>query len=381
MKKKIAHIITKLELGGAQLNTIYSCNHFAKKGYDVYLLTGAGGIIEESNISPAVNIITIKNLVREINPIQDGFSLFKIYSFLKKKNIDIVHTHSSKAGIIGRIAAKFAGVKKIVHTIHGWGFTPLQNKIIFSIFVKLEKICASFTDNLIAVALSNINKGLQHNIGNKEKYSLIRSGIDFDGFMQNAQLDYTERAAFRKLLGIEENDVVIVNVSCFKPQKNILEFIRIAAELSSRFNNLKFLLVGDGEKRSEIEKMINEKCLEKKFILTGWQKNTAKYLKISDIFCLTSLWEGMPRAILEAYSCGLPVVTADNDGTNEAVSHNISGFLYKNGEIQKAIEYLEKLILNPSLRKQFADKGFSEIKNEFSLKKMLINLEKIYLLD
>ncbi|HON56921.1 MAG TPA: glycosyltransferase, partial [bacterium] len=159
--KKLAHIITKLELGGAQLNTIYTVNYFAEKNYEVYLITGTGGIVDKSIISSKVKIIEIEELAREINILKDLIAFFRIFWLCRKYKFDIVHTHSSKAGILGRLAAYLAFVPKIIHTVHGWGFTPLQSEIAYKTFVLLERLCAKITDKLVVVADDNCNKGLK----------------------------------------------------------------------------------------------------------------------------------------------------------------------------------------------------------------------------
>ncbi|MBP7653797.1 glycosyltransferase family 4 protein [Candidatus Dependentiae bacterium] len=376
--KKILHIITKLEFGGAQINTVYSVNHFASAGNDVTLITGSGGILDKKLIDERVKLIEIPELIRNINPFYDFISMLKLYFIIKKHNFDIVHTHSSKAGILGRIAAKLAGTKKILHTVHGWGFSDKQNYLAFRMFVILEQITAFFTDKIIAVANDNIAKGLKNKIGKKNQYTVIRSGIDFEKF-EKAYADSTEKKnKTKKNLGVNCDDLIIVMIGCFKPQKNPIEFIKIASVINKKYNNIKFILVGDGALRKDIENEIQSNNLSDKVILAGWRTDVQDILAASDIFCLTSLWEGLPRSILEAYSCRLPVVATEVDGTPEVVINNKTGFLYSCGKIEDAVKYLELLISDKSKRLKFGENGYDIVNSEFSVQKMLADLEKLY---
>jgi len=373
MKKiKIAHIITKLELGGAQLNTIYTVNFLASKNYDVTLIYGKGGILKHTLIDKNVKTIVLENLIRKINPIKDFFCLLELKKILKNKKFDVIHTHSSKAGILGRLAGKFSKTKFIFHTVHGWGFTPLQNPLIKYIYILLEKICANFTTKIITVAHDNIEKGLKNNISKKEKYTVIRSGIDFklfDKIMPNENI--------KKELLIKKDDIIITMIACFKPQKNPIEFIEIANILIKKFKNLKFILIGDGILKNKILNKINEYNIKDNFILAGWKLNIKDYLSITNIFCLTSLWEGLPRAILEAYACKIPVIASSVDGSKEAVINGETGFLYKPYHINDAVKFFEKLILNKN-RKQLGINGYNFSHIEFSIEKMLNDILKLY---
>ncbi|HPN30414.1 MAG TPA: glycosyltransferase family 4 protein [bacterium] len=373
--KKIVHIITKLELGGAQLNAVYSVNYFAELGFDATLVFGSGGILDKSLINPKVKQFEIPELIRNINPFRDAAALIKLFIFLKKNKFDIIHTHSSKAGILGRFAAKLAGSKKIFHTVHGWGFTPNQNFLKRRLFIFLEKIAARFTDKIIVVAKDNILKGLDNNIGCENKYVLIRSGIDFKKFEMAYNLDIQKKNKIKSGLGIKPGNITIIMTACFKPQKNPLEFVKIASILNNRFSNLNFILIGGGELKNVIEQEIKRFGLDNKITLTGWRKDVENFLISADIFCLTSLWEGLPRSILEAFACRLPVIASRVDGTPEVVIHNETGFLYECGDIESAVKYFEILIKDKTKRAEFGKAGFNLVNQEFSIEKMLNDLK------
>src|SRR3989339_352800 len=206
-KLKVAHIITLLELGGAQENTLYTCEHLDSNKFDVLLICGKGGILDEKTKN--INTYFVKALIREINPISDLTAFINIYKILKKEKPDIIHTHSSKAGIIGRWAAYFAKVPKKIHTFHGFGFHDFQNFLVKNIYILTERITANITDHFIAVSYENIAKGLKNKIGSEEKYSMIRSGIKLQSY--HLQIDIKKK---KQELGITDEKVVGM-VACF----------------------------------------------------------------------------------------------------------------------------------------------------------------------
>ena len=180
-KTKVAVIITKLELGGAQKVAISICEKIDKTKFEPFLICGCGGILDEETKNK-IRVIFIKDLVREINPIKDLKALYSIYKVLKHEKPNIVHTHSSKAGIVGRLAARMCGIKNIIHTIHGFSFNDTQSFLKKNLFIFLEKLGAKFSKYLIPVSVENTTKGLQNNIGKEEQYHYIRLGVDIENF-------------------------------------------------------------------------------------------------------------------------------------------------------------------------------------------------------
>ncbi|PIQ86980.1 MAG: hypothetical protein COV73_03975, partial [Candidatus Omnitrophica bacterium CG11_big_fil_rev_8_21_14_0_20_43_6] len=285
-KINLLFVITKLALGGAQKQLLSLINSLGKNKYNVFLLTAqAGWLIPEVSSSDGVFLKKSKFLERQINPIKDVLALIEIYCFIKKYKIQIVHTHSSKAGILGRVAAKLAKTPVIIHTVHGWSFNDYQPAIINCFYVFLEKLCAAFTSKIIVVSRFDQDKGLAKSIGKKDQYLLIRYGLDVQSFKYPGKRD-----EIRKLLGISATDLAVGMVACFKPQKAPLDFIELAARTRKNFPGAKFVLVGDGELRKQVELRIKQLNLEGQVILTGWQHDIPLILSGLDVFVLTSLW-------------------------------------------------------------------------------------------
>jgi len=369
-KIKVVHIITLLELGGAQENTLYTCEHLDKNKFDVMLLCGKGGILDAQTKN--IRIYFVKELMREICPFYDLIAFIKIYKILKKEKPDIVHTHSSKAGIIGRWAAYYAKVPLIIHTFHGFGFNDEQNYFVRKIYILAERLTAKITDKLVAVSYENISKGLKNKIGNELQYTMIRSGIKLQDYQ--IDIDFEKK---KKEFGLK-NEHIVGMIACFKKQKAPLDFIKTAKSVCAEKPDAKFILVGDGVLRKRIEAEIKKLNLEKNVILTGWRKDTNEIIKIFDVFVLTSLWEGLPRVIVESMSAGIPVVATYIDGTKEIVQEGLTGFVVHPHETEKMAERILRLLNNPDLRKKFSQVAKKRVQ-EFDIDLMVSQQEKLYL--
>ncbi|MCK9595027.1 MAG: glycosyltransferase family 4 protein [Candidatus Omnitrophica bacterium] len=374
MPKKInlLYVITKLEMGGAQRHLLELCRHLDKEKFNVFLFTAAQGVLLEDFLS--VNNLNIKrssNLERSINPLKDIAALFEIFHFIRKNNIQLAHTHSSKAGIIGRIAARLAGVKIVIHTVHGWPFNDFQGYLSSRLFVLMERVCAMFTDKIIAVSQADIAKGLKSRIGRPEKYSLIRYGIDIPAFA-------SRNIGIKQELGIPADDPVVGMIACFKPQKNPLDFIRMAELVRKAHPRARFILTGDGILRPRIEALVNELGLADNVLLTGWRRDVPAILSTLDIFALSSYWEGLPIAVLEAMAASKPVVATDTGGITEVIRDGENGFLVKPGDIAKMAAKVSLLLADRSLRERLAMNASKSLSSAFTTTDMCRNTGNLY---
>jgi glycosyltransferase involved in cell wall biosynthesis len=370
---KVCYIITKLELGGAQKTALHIAENINKNIFESFVIAGKGGILDDE-VEKKIKFYCIKHFVRDISPLMDLKSLFKIYSILKREKPDIVHTHSSKAGIIGRIAAKLAGVKIIVHTIHGYGFNETQKLFIKKFYIFLEKFCTLFSDKLIVVTKEDIKKGLHYKIAKENKFVLIRAGVDtefYKSFIQNPN--------FKETLGIGDNIRIISTIGAFKPQKNLKDFIKAASLVVSRFKDTMFLIIGDGQQRKELEILIEKSNLKNKILMLGWRTDIAEILKASDIFVLTSLWEGLPCSIIEAMCCAKPVVANAVDGLKEIVVDGKNGFLVEPNNYVKTAERITCLLSNKIDLKNLGEKAYNSISQEYNINHNLKQYEELYL--
>ncbi|OGS22839.1 MAG: hypothetical protein A2252_06175 [Elusimicrobia bacterium RIFOXYA2_FULL_39_19] len=374
-KIKVAHIITMLELGGAQSNTLYTVSNLDKSKFEVILVSGKGGILDKKiNELAGVKTYFIDSLVRPINPLKDFSALLSIYKILLAEKPDIVHTHSSKAGILGRLAAKIAKTKIILHTFHGFGFNDFQGILRKTVFVLIEKLIAPISNKLIFVSEQNILTAKKEKIGNKNQYLLIRSGIKTSIYKKK----YIDSVLIKKQLSLPLDSKVITNIAPFKPQKNLVDFISMAKIVSDKYKNSVFLIIGDGIQRPLIEEKIAEFNLQERVFLPGWRTDIAEILSITDIFAMTSLWEGLPRSAVEAFVCAKPVVSYAVDGINDVLKDGSNGYLVKPKDVNAISEKILLLLNSPELYKMMSTNAANTIDITFDIDYMVKQQEELY---
>src|SRR3989338_2775746 len=318
-KINLLFVITKLELGGAQKQLLSLIRRLDKDRFNLFLFTSSHGLlVKEAQAIIGLSLYKSKYLERAINHLKDLLALFEIISFIRKNHIEILHTHSSKAGILGRLSARLAKVEVIIHTVHGWSFNDYQPRAERLFFIWLERLSARFSDKLVVVSYYDRQNGLDNNIGKENKYRLIRYGVDYTEFNIKDQ-------NIREELGLNPNDLAVGMIACFKPQKSPRDFIRLAFLTKRISPDARFLLVGDGALRKTTEKLIHKFNLEKQIILTGWRRDIPRILSAIDVFVLTSLWEGLPISVLEAMATSKPVITTHTGGVAEIIIEGGAG--------------------------------------------------------
>jgi glycosyltransferase involved in cell wall biosynthesis len=382
---RVAHIITQLELGGAQRNTLYTVVNLNPKRFEAVLIHGPEGILDGEAKQAGVHSFVVPTLVRQINPVKDIKAFREMYRLLRHYQPDIVHTHSSKAGILGRAAAYFAGVPVIIHTFHGFGFTPGQGRRTRKFFVLLEKICAWMSTHLIFVAEDNRAEAKALGIGPKTPSSLIRSGIEVDQASPAAPWKKTERRsrpseAIWREMRIPAGSCVVTYVGNFKPQKNPMDLAKVAEKVLAQSPDVYFLLVGDGEKKNEVEDYLTAHGLNKNVKTLGWRRreDIRQILERSSCFLLTSLWEGLPRSLVEAFAARLPAVAYEVNGVRDILKDNENGFPIPPGNVELAAEKVLWLKAHPDEAKQMGERGRRLIERDFDINLMVRQQEALY---
>ncbi len=375
---RVLHPITRLIVGGAQENTMFTAALLDKSRFRVEIVSGPqtgseGSLIEEVR-ERGVPLTILPELVREINPGKDLSAIWKLSRLMRSGRYAIVHTHSSRAGVLGRIAARLAGVPVIVHTVHGWSFHERMSPWRRRAYVAMEKLAAAFSDVMIVVAEGDIEKGLREGIGRREQYCLIRSAIPLDDFDPVC----VDRAAARRDLGLPQDVSVVGNVGRFSPQKNPLDWVRTAGILGRALPDTYFLLVGDGPLRPQVEAQLEIEGIAERTVLTGLRRDVPDMLAAMDVFLLTSLWEGLPRVIPQAMTMGLPVVANRADGTVEAIDHGKTGFLCDPGDLTDMAAYCVQLLRDRKLREKMGARGRERALQEFDIRHMVHQIESLY---
>ena len=375
---KVVHIITKLELGGAQQNTLYTVSHLDKSKFIPILITGSEGLLVDDAKRLGIEAHFLSSLVREINPVKDITALLDIRRLLRSikrpsQSPIIVHTHSSKAGIIGRWAAYLAGIPVIIHTYHGYGFNDYQSFLKRRLFVLLERLTARITTRFIAVSKNNIEKGINAGIFRSDDVELIRSGIDISEF-SDVKVD---KAKKKMELGIELDKPLIGMIACFKPQKAPLDFVKAAHLVCQKMSDVRFVVAGDGELRPPMEELINNLGLKDKIKLLGFRMDIPEIMKCLDVFVLTSLWEGLPKVIVQAIAAGIPIVATEVDGSSEVIKNGVNSFLVKPGDVEGIAEKVMNILQKPKDFK-FEISDLKSILDEFDINLMVKKQEKLY---
>jgi len=373
MKRKVFHVITKLELGGAQKVTLMILERLPRDRYELGLITGPEGILVGwANQIPDLTRFWIPNFVREVRPIQDSITLLKLWRLFRRERPDIVHTHSSKAGILGRLAARLAGVPVIFHTYHGFGFNDFQPRLIKTLYIWLERITGRVTNQTVIVSYANAKRAEDSGIVRNNDWILCRDAISLEQFMQPGP----RRTKLREW-NVPENRVVAGMVACFKPQKSPLDFVEVASRVLKETDRVHFIMAGDGELRPAIEARIRDLGISSHITLLGWQKDMPEVYRNLDVVVLTSLWEGLPCVFSEAMAAGLPIVATHVDGAREAIIDGDNGFLHGPHDVEGMAKSVLKLVENPALREAMGSRGKSRV-SEFDIDTSVRALESAY---
>lgn len=376
MKATVCTIITMLELGGAQEVALFTVANLDRTKYRPVLLAGPGGLLtEDARALPGVEVEIVPSLGRPIRPWRDLRSLIALVRSLRRHRPQIVHTHSSKAGILGRWAAWLAGVPVIVHTIHGFGVTPSQPAWFRALLVGLERLTGRITTYWIAVADANIDEGVRWRLFDREHAVVIRPGIDPRLFQ--APLSTQARDRVRAELGADPENKLIGMVACLKPQKAPRDFVAVAARVCARLPEARFVLIGDGELRADIDEDIRLAGLGDRVRIAGWRRDVPDVMRALDAFLLTSHWEGLARVLLEARAARVPVVATRVGGAAEAIADGLHGRLCEMGDVGALADRLCEVLTDRALREKIRHGG-GELPPEFEIREMLARCEQLY---
>lgn len=355
----VLYVLTKLELGGAQK----VCLTLLKGVNNSSLVSGTEGVLvpeakKLSNSKENSSVYLLKSLKREVGIatlFYEFSTFFKMISLMRKLKKEhkklVVHTHSTKAGLMGRWAAFFAGVKKRVHTVHGFGFHEHQSKIGYFINYSLEYITSLITTHYVCVSNADRNIGKKSFPHFGRKSSIIRAAVDWDPFAKGT----TFTGAVR-----EKQNFVFGTVSCLKPQKNLLDLLKAFKFMHDQLSpenqkRVVLQIMGDGVQRPLIEEWLQENNMQDKVDLLGWQSNVAKWLHTWDVFTMSSLWEGLPCAIVEARLSKLPVISYKIAGIPEVIKNKKNGFLIKPGDWQTLGKKMKLLFEDHELYQQMSN--------------------------
>lgn len=320
----IVHVITRLIVGGAQLTTIEVCRGLADE-YDLRLVTGPelgseGSLMDLA--AEATTVDVVPEIKRSINPLSDVSAVRALRRLLHEVDPDIVHTHSSKAGVIGRAAA-WGSRARLVHTVHGWGHTPDDSPLKRRVLVQTERAMARRTDVLIAVSDDVRAEGMRCRIGRPEQYRVVPEHVSIDAVHPDFG---AARARARETLGLAPDAVVVGWVGRFAPQKDPQTLVAALAQIGAARPEVVFSLIGDGPLRAEVEASVAAAGLGDRVRFHGLRHDARSLFCAFDVVLHPSRWEGQPRVVQEALAERVPVVATEAAGVRAMVDDGVNGF-------------------------------------------------------
>ena len=374
---KVLNVITKLSVGGAQETALGYCSMLDPARWETALVAGPesspeGDLFDEAK-RQGVRVLTIPTLRRRVRPIGELRAVVDLVSLFRRERPDIVHTHSSKAGLVGRLAARLAGVPVIVHTVHGWSFHDGMSRAGRALAVAAERLAARWTTSLVVVSRRDADLGIAAGIGSADRYALVRSGIDTVAFQSAA----TTRASARAKLGLPEGVPVMGTVTRLCRQKDPVTLLRTAQLVVGARPDARVVVVGDGPLRTEVEGLLDQWHLRSHVTLLGPRTDVAGLLPAFDAFVLTSRWEGLPRVVVEAMAVGVPVVSTDVGGVSEAVEDQVSGLIAPAGDGEALAQAVLRVFDEPGLGIRLGRTAAATV-DEFDVSRMIDRLDDLY---
>ncbi len=377
-KIKVAEVITRLDWGGSPDIVRIICNYLDHRNYDLRLISGSTEFPSAKTIEFLKNfkhrVTIIPNLKRNVNAINDLLALIKLFFLFRREKFDIVHTHTAKAGALGRIAAHLCGIPVIIHTPHGHNFYGYFNPIFSKIVIAIERFLAHFTDKIIALTELEQRDYLRFKIATIQRISLIYPGLDLGKYAEEEKNTIQIKQDFN--IGVGEN--VIGMIARLESIKGPEYFVEAAKEVAARLESVKFIVVGEGSLRKRLESRVKELELSDKFIFSGWSEDIPQILSILDILVLPSLNEAVGMVLIEAQAQGVPVVATDVGGIPEIIKDNETAVLVPPRDFKELAEAIISLLKDSKKREKMAVAGRDWVRDKFGTEEMMHKTTALY---
>lgn len=401
-KYKVLHVTNFLDMSGQQEDTLIAAAGLDQERYEAALAANLDGgygfdnvLAKEARGIPHLKLHDIPSLRLYPSPIHEVRALIEMYQLIKRERFDIVHTHASKAGFLGRLAARLAGVPIIVHSVHGWPFQwptdpasehsdgnalphPLGGKAQLwnRIFLTIERFAATFTDKICTLTRTLAEDGIAHKVGKADQYAVTFSGVNLERF-RDVQVD---EKAKRRELGLPEEGPIIGTVAVMVTRKGVDDIVRAVPKVLESYPDAHFLLVGDGEAMPALRVLVSEMGLEHKVMLTGIRRDVPELLAIMDLFVHMAWFEILPRAIIEALATGTPVVVADAGSVREIITEGVNGVLVPPRDPDTLAAELVRLLADDEHRAQLGRGAKESVFKDFTFtaENLVRTTEKVY---
>jgi len=375
-KIKILHVHTLPVISGSGIHTLDTMRGFKSKGYEVeFACASQPGALIEAVKESGIAFRPLRFLVREINPYKDIRAVFELESLMKREQYHIVHTHNSKAGFIGRLSARLAGIPVVVHTVHGFAFHEFERRLLKGLYVFLERTAAPWSDRLVVVSSPLQEWGLRLGIGDRQQYAVIPDGIDTERYEEVKAIEVERR---KQEFCIDEDTLVVGFVAKLWEGKGHAVLIEAIPDIIREVPRVKFMFVGEGYLKKLLERIVKKKGLQENVIFTGFREDIPQITALFDVAVLPSFYEGLGRSLLEAMALSKPVVATSVGGIPFIVRDGENGLLVPANDSSALAFALIRLLKDSSLRRSMGEKGRIQITERFSVKAMVEQVEAIY---
>lgn len=375
MNKRIKILlITEAMLGGIRQHVLDIVYGLDVKKYEIYLAYSENRADEKfykeyEQLRKKAYLICCKKMQRELNIVQDFLSVIELGRIIINIQPDIVHCHSSKAGIVGRIAACMCGVKHVYYTPNAYSFqNPCLGNMKRKIYIMAERFLSKhMTTKTISVSQGEMKEALKNKVDKREKFVLIYNGIP--------NIDFPSREELRKELGFKKEQILIGVTARLAEQKDPMTFLAIAKQVIKQDDRVHFVYIGNGEMEQQVKDWIKQNSLSERVHMLGFRSDASVLVSMLDIYLSTALYEGLPYSVIEAMRAGIPIIATDVVGNNELVEEGVNGLLFPARNVEKGVETIMEQIRLNTIKRKAAVQSFEE---KYSSGVMLKKLNKLF---
>lgn len=372
-KFKVLYVHTLPVISGSGLAAYLMMTGLDKHRYEVEFACAPGGPLIDKVALAGIKVRPIRHFTQEIRIFKDILALIELALLIRRRRYTIVHTHNSKAGFIGRLAARINNVPLIVHTIHGFAFHDFEQPLRRRLFIILERLAAAFTDKLLVISAPLKEWGLKAGIGSEDKYMINYDGIEIGMFKKDF-----DKEKIRREFAIKPEDKIVGTVAKLWEGKGHKYLLEAAVTIIKKIPAVKFMFVGDGYLRDYLSDYAKRLGISDSLIFTGFREDIPEITSIFDIACLPSLFEGMGRVLLEAQVLGKPVVATKVGGIPDIVKDNETGILVNPADCHSLAQALIRILSDEALSKKLGEAARQHINEKFSASRMVENVDKVY---
>lgn len=370
---RVLHVHTMAVISGSGITTKLCMQGQRDAGFDVELACGGGGPLIESVRHGGFVAHPLRHMVQPLNPVRDALALLELWRLIRRHRYEVVHTHNSKAGFIGRLAATLAGTPVIVHTVHGFAFHAHERWWRRHLFLWLERLAARWCDHLVVISQPLIDWALRERIAPRRRMTKVYSGINLEVFRRPV-----DTAAVRAALGLDGRDFVIGEVAKLWPGKGHEVLFRAAATLKDRLPRLRLLIIGEGALEPALRRLARELGIAERVVFTGFRSDIPALMHAVDAAVLPSLFEGMGRAVLEAQAVGKPVIASRVGGIPDLIVDGQTGLLIEPGNVQALAAAILRVSTQPDVGRRLGQAAQRAFDERFEARTMVRQLVDLY---